>query len=354
MKKLYTLLVTILLTSSIYAQAPELMSYQAIVRGADDALIQNANIGIRISILQGSDTGTAVYTETHTTTTNDNGLVSLDIGSGSTSDDFSSIDWSTGTYYIKSETDPNGGTNYTIEGTSQLLSVPYALYAKNSGDSDSTNSNNPQGDVIRTTVKSGRNIVVYTDSNAYGFSQFDGGNSSWNSQSLTGTVIGAVVSDENIVIYTTTNAYAFSQFDGGNSNWSSQSLNGNVIGAISSKKNIVVYTDSNAYGFSQFDGGNGSWNSQSLTGTPEGAANSNENIVVYTNSNAYGFSQFSGGNSSWNSQSLTGTPLHAIGNAASIVVVTSSNAYGFSQFSGGNSSWNSRSLTGNVQGTAGQ
>ena len=80
--------------------------------------------------MQGSDTGTAVYTETHTTTTNANGLVTLNIGAGTTGDDFSTIDWSTGSYFVKAETDPNGGTNYTIAGTSQLLSVPYALYAK--------------------------------------------------------------------------------------------------------------------------------------------------------------------------------------------------------------------------------
>lgn len=124
MKKLYTLLTALCISCSIYAQAPEFMSYQAIVRDANDALIQNGNVGLRISILQGSETGSAVYTETHVATTNDNGLVTLDIGSGNTSDDFSSIDWSSGSYFIKSETDPNGGTNYTIEGTSQLLSVP--------------------------------------------------------------------------------------------------------------------------------------------------------------------------------------------------------------------------------------
>ena len=75
-----------------------------------------------------------MYTETQTVTTNTNGLVSLEIGMGYTSDDFNAIDWSAGPYFIKTETDPTGGSSYTITGTSQLMSVPFAMYAKTSGD----------------------------------------------------------------------------------------------------------------------------------------------------------------------------------------------------------------------------
>src|SRR5690554_566777 len=86
---------------------------------------------MQISILQGSASGTAVYVETQTPTSNANGLVSLEIGAGTVvSGDFTTIDWANGPYFIKTETDPTGGTSYTITGTSQLLSVPYALHAK--------------------------------------------------------------------------------------------------------------------------------------------------------------------------------------------------------------------------------
>ena len=136
MKNLYLSTLLFFISFISLAQAPELMSYQALVRNANGALIQDTSVGIRISILQNSDTGTAVYTETHTVSTNENGLVTLSIGSGSSADDFASIDWGNGTYYIKSETDPTGGTNYTIEGSSQLLSVPYALYAKSTSSID--------------------------------------------------------------------------------------------------------------------------------------------------------------------------------------------------------------------------
>jgi microcystin-dependent protein len=120
---------TSLLPFSTSAQSPEKMSYQAVIRDGGDNLAANATVGMQISILQGGSAGTAVYTETHTPTTNINGLVSIEIGAGSTSDDFSAIDWANGPYFIKSETDPSGGTNYTITGISQLLSVPYALFA---------------------------------------------------------------------------------------------------------------------------------------------------------------------------------------------------------------------------------
>jgi len=130
MKRIFTILAAVLLTASVFAQSPAKMSYQAVVRDASNALVTTQAVGMQISILQGSNTGTPVYVETQTPTTNANGLVTFEIGTGTTSDDFSAIDWANGPYFIKTETDPAGGTSYTITGTSQLLSVPYALHAK--------------------------------------------------------------------------------------------------------------------------------------------------------------------------------------------------------------------------------
>ena len=135
MKKLYPFLILLFLSLSIYAQSPEKMSYQAVVRDANNTLIANQTVGMQISILQSTITGAVVYTEIHSVDTNINGLVSLEIGNGSSSDDFSTIDWNSGPYFIKTETDPTGGSSYTITGTSQLMSVPYAMYAKSSGSS---------------------------------------------------------------------------------------------------------------------------------------------------------------------------------------------------------------------------
>ncbi|MDY2585961.1 hypothetical protein [Winogradskyella aquimaris] len=131
MNKFFTILAALILTATTFAQAPEKMSYQAVVRDSGNALVTDQTVGMQISVLQTTATGTAVYVETQTPTTNTNGLVSLEIGMGAVvSGDFSAIDWSAGPYFIKTETDPTGGTNYTITGTSELLSVPYALHAK--------------------------------------------------------------------------------------------------------------------------------------------------------------------------------------------------------------------------------
>jgi len=117
----------LLISTSIFAQSPEKMSYQAVIRNSSDTLVTNTQIGMEINIRQGSQTGTIVYTETQTPTTNANGLVSIEIGGGA---GFNTIDLTAGPYFIETKTDPTGGTTYTITGTSQLLSVPYALHAK--------------------------------------------------------------------------------------------------------------------------------------------------------------------------------------------------------------------------------
>ena len=131
MKKVYTFFFAVILTAICLAQSPQKMSYQAVIRDGDDKLVQSLPVGMQISILQGSAEGTPIYIETQTPTTNVNGLVSIEIGGGNiVLGTFPGINWTTGPYFIKTETDPAGGTSYTITGTSQLLSVPYALHSK--------------------------------------------------------------------------------------------------------------------------------------------------------------------------------------------------------------------------------
>jgi hypothetical protein len=139
MKKLYSVLAGLMLSVAAMAQVPQGMSYQAVVRNSSNNLIMNTNVGVRISIVQGSSIGTPVYVETQNVTTNLNGLMSLTVGAGSVvTGNFSTINWGDGPYFIKTETDPEGGTNYTISGVQQLLSVPYALYAANAGSGGGT------------------------------------------------------------------------------------------------------------------------------------------------------------------------------------------------------------------------
>lgn len=132
MKKIITICAAIFMTASVFAQSPNKMSYQAVIRNSSNALVTSSAVGMRISILQTTPSGTAVYIETQTPTTNANGLVSIEIGGGTVvAGNFANINWANGPYFVKTETDPAGGTSYSITGTSQLLSVPYALHAKN-------------------------------------------------------------------------------------------------------------------------------------------------------------------------------------------------------------------------------
>ncbi|GAG86581.1 unnamed protein product, partial [marine sediment metagenome] len=130
MKKLFYSIIILLLSTTVFAQAPQSFKYQAVVRDVSGEIIADQQVSFQISILQSSASGTAVYTETHGDSTNQFGLVTLEIGTGTTTDDFSGIDWSNDAYFIQIEMDASGGTSYTLMGTSQLLSVPYALHAK--------------------------------------------------------------------------------------------------------------------------------------------------------------------------------------------------------------------------------
>jgi hypothetical protein len=133
MKRSFISIILLLSVTYGFAQSPQRMSYQCVVRNASGKLVASQSIGLRISILQESASGNVVYQETYNPRpqTNANGLVTVEIGGGEVlSGTFSDIDWGSGTYFLKTETDPTGGTNYTIAGTSQLLSVPYALHAK--------------------------------------------------------------------------------------------------------------------------------------------------------------------------------------------------------------------------------
>jgi hypothetical protein len=128
----FVTIVTIALTS--FGQAPEGFKYQAVVRDAGNLILNNQAVGVQLTIQQGTVGGMAVYTETFASTSNAFGLVNLEIGNGTSADDFSTIDWSNGPYFMETAYDLAGGTSYNVMGTSELMSVPYALYAKTSGN----------------------------------------------------------------------------------------------------------------------------------------------------------------------------------------------------------------------------
>jgi hypothetical protein len=131
----YLIILCLFITGiACYSQAPNLISYQTVIRNGNNELVSNTTVGVRISILGGPEANVLVYQEEHTVKTNINGLAYLTIGNGTILNGvITGIDWSKGPYFIKSETDPTGGKNYSIIVVSQILSAPYAIYANTAG-----------------------------------------------------------------------------------------------------------------------------------------------------------------------------------------------------------------------------
>ena len=159
MKKiLFSLLITFIAAVAGYSQAPQAFKYQAVARNASGDVVTNQVIGLRLSILKGSASGTAVYTETHAPNAGDHGVFSVNVGAGQVQNgSFSSINWGADDYWLQVEMDLGGGSNYVLMGASQLLSVPYALHAETVADKDDADAD-PNNE-IQTLSKNG-NVVT--------------------------------------------------------------------------------------------------------------------------------------------------------------------------------------------------
>ncbi|MDY6801331.1 MAG: hypothetical protein SVU94_08915 [Bacteroidota bacterium] len=127
-KLLFTLTIVFFTALLIKAQTPNQFKYQATLRNSDGSIMAEENVDIDIKILEGSESGTAVFTETHNVTTTAYGVVSLNVGS---TEDLTVVNWGDNDYFLEISVDG------TVIGTSQILSVPYTLYSKNSNQAES-------------------------------------------------------------------------------------------------------------------------------------------------------------------------------------------------------------------------
>lgn len=150
MKRLNILFALMLAVTTLFAQVPSQFTYQAVVRDANGSLLANGNVGLRLTLLQGSATGTTVWTSSQMVTTNANGLFTVAVGAGGASLD--DVDWSQGPYFLKSEVDPTGGNNYTVSTIQQLISVPYAMRAA-TVESHSLADAASQGNAVQSQIK---------------------------------------------------------------------------------------------------------------------------------------------------------------------------------------------------------
>ena len=122
----FAIIMVLMAIATVVAQVPQSFTYQAVVRNSEGKLVSNSTVKVRVSILQGSSKGTAVYSNEYTTNTNAYGLFSIIVGDSANALD---VNWAIGQYFLKVEVDPEGGNNYSITSTQQMLSVPYALHA---------------------------------------------------------------------------------------------------------------------------------------------------------------------------------------------------------------------------------
>ncbi|MFM8959591.1 MAG: hypothetical protein ACKOKH_04945, partial [Bacteroidota bacterium] len=138
-------------TPSLQAQqVPQGIMHQSVIRNNTGQLVSNQAVTVRISLLQGSASGSAVYVETHQAQTNANGLLSLKVGGGLAQSGagllpFNQIAWGSGPYFLQTEVDPNGGNNFSLIQTTELLSVPFALMAQHSLTPGPAGPQGPQG-----------------------------------------------------------------------------------------------------------------------------------------------------------------------------------------------------------------
>ena len=187
MKKIITLF-ALFITSFSIAQVPQGISYQAIALNGSGAPVVSSNVGLRLSILDNSATGTVLYTETHAKTTNAQGLFNLVIGQGTpTTGTFSTINWATNSKFLKVEMDVAGGSNYTLVGTTQLLSMPYALASDSliTSPGEGITLVSPNGTPYQVTVNDAGQLSLPTSgaanslpSTIYMYGSFNGFNTS--------------------------------------------------------------------------------------------------------------------------------------------------------------------------------
>ncbi len=188
MKKLYSILVLLLLAVTVWAQSPQKMSYQAVVRNNDNSLVINRSVGLKISILQGTENVNTVYSELFNPNpeTNANGLLTLEIGGGiPVSGTFSEIDWSKGPFFIRTEIDPSGGSNYTVTGTTSLLSVPFALHAHSVGNDKVDDADSDPANEIQQLNLSGTTLSLSKGGGSVTLpASGEGSSDNWGTQSV--------------------------------------------------------------------------------------------------------------------------------------------------------------------------
>lgn len=390
MKKFFAF-VFLLLSMSVFAQVPQGINYQAVVRNDEGIVLPNQFVSLRISIHEGAIDGLINYAEIHSLTTNEFGLVNIIIGEGDVeTGQFDAIPWGENSFFAEIELDEDGGANFQSIGTQQLLSVPYALHAETA----TLALNAPEGPVGPQGPQGEPGLDGQDGANGQnGADGTDGldGNMWLTGNGLpddgTGNEGDLYLNNEDGFYYIkTADAWVFvgmfsgpegpagptgemgpagedgaigPQGDQGPEGPAGiqgpQGIQGISTGceSFSSKEGkIVVYTPTQAYGMGLNSFPSSTWVTQNIEGDVIGAIASDSTIVIYTTSHAYGFGFNSFPSATWVTTTLDGTVIDAVATTGSIVLYTANTAYGFGVNSFPSSTWSTQSFTGTPLGAA--
>ena len=252
MKKIFTLFIFSFIALFLFAQAPQGVSYQAIAFDASGSAVASSSVGVRISVLEGSATGTAVYIETHSKTTNAQGLFNLSIGQGTpTTGTFAGINWATGNKFLKVEVDPAGGTSYTSVGTNELMSVPYALFAESTTSSP--------GNIAAAIIASKAANFAFNDYNDDKIYVFNSLSNSWSSQTYNSGTSPSIEEAKGNFIFNDYNDDKIYVFNANSDLWSSQTYNSGTspsleIDTLLGNVSFNDYNDDKIYTFTSITG----------------------------------------------------------------------------------------------------
>lgn len=300
MKKLITILAVLFAVSSTYAQVPQGISYQAIAFNAAGNPVVSSNVSVRITILDNSATGTEVYKETHTKTTNNKGLFNLNIGQGTpVTGTFAAINWSTNNKFLKVELDPAGGTNYTQTGTNQLMSVPFALVA-GSAANVGTSGNSLNNQIIENRSAN----FAFDDSYGSKVYVFNAQTGTWSSQTYNSNSNPQIKSTNGNFVFVDSYDSKVYVCNGQTGTWSSQTYNSNsnpqiIVDTVLSN---IAFNDGYASKVYVYNLKTGTWVSQSYNSNTNPqiiASNGNFVFVDGYDSKVYAFSAKTG---TWISQ----------------------------------------------------
>lgn len=330
MKKLL-LLSALFISFLTFAQVPQGISYQAIALNSSGTPVVSSNVRLKLSILDVSATGTTLYSETQLKTTNPNGLFNLTIGQGTVvSGVFNTINWGTNSKFLKVEMDATGGTTYAAVGTTQLLTVPYAMAAASIVPSNG----NSISDEINQNKITNFAFLDYSDNKAYVFNAKRG---TWSSQTFNANASPDLVESRGnfgFVDYSDNKAYAFNS----NTNtWSSQLFNANASPDLmpsESSFGFLDYSDNKAYAFNTRTG---AWVSQTFNANASPnliGQNGNFAFVDYSDNKAYAFNQKVG---TWSSQTFNANAspdIVSVNGSIAFVDMSDNKVYAFNAITG--------------------